>query len=189
MRPARARTAASSRVRVPDRRAPPARQRHERSARRETILDAALAEFAARGFAAARLDDIARRAGVAKGTLYLYFRDKESLFKELVRSRLTPLVGAIRTAAARDLSVRALVEMIVHVFVTEIFGTSRKDIIALIISEGQRFPELAEFYYREMIARVLPVVRRRLQQAVSSGELRHDALARFPQLLIAPALV
>src|SRR5947209_19095661 len=79
MRPARARTAASSRVRVPDRRAPPARQRHERSARRETILDAALTEFAARGFAAARLDDIAHRAGVAKGTLYLSFRDKETL--------------------------------------------------------------------------------------------------------------
>jgi AcrR family transcriptional regulator len=185
----RARKSPRPRARLSDSRPRPARDKDGRAERREAILEAALAEFSARGFAAARLDDIARRAGVAKGTLYLYFRDKETLFKELVRSRLSPLVHAIRTAAARDLSVRALVEMIVHVFVTEIFGTSRKDIIALIISEGQRFPELAEFYYREMIARVLPVLRRRLQQAVRKGELRHDALARFPQLLIAPALV
>ena len=185
----RARKSPRPRARLSDIRPRPARDKDGRAERREAILDAALAEFSARGFAAARLDDIAGRAGVAKGTLYLYFRDKKTLFKELVRSRLSPLVDAIRTAAARDLSVQALVEMIVHVFVTEIFGTSRKDIIALIISEGQRFPELAEFYYREMIARVLPVVRQRLQQAVRKGELRHDALARFPQLLIAPALV
>jgi AcrR family transcriptional regulator len=176
-------------MRLRDRRASPARDEHGQSERRGIILDAALSEFAAQGFAATRLEDIARRAGVAKGTLYLYFRDKETLFKELVRSRLSPLVGAIRTAAARDLSVRALVELILHVFLTEIYGTSRKDIIRLIISEGPRFPELAEFYYREVIARVLPLLRKRLRQAVKTGELRHDALARFPQLLVAPAVV
>jgi len=189
MRPGRARKTARSRMRLRDRGTPAARKKETRIERRDAILDAALAEFAAQGFAATRLDDIARRAAVAKGTLYLYFRDKESLFKELVRSRLSPLVGAIRTAAARDLSVRALVELILNVFLTEIYGTSRKDIIRLIISEGPRFPELAEFYHREVIARVLPLLRRRLRQAVKSGELRHDALVRFPQLLVAPALV
>src|SRR4029079_4168106 len=189
MRPGRARKTARSRMRLRDRGTPAARKKETRTERRDAILDAALAEFAAQGFAATRLDDIARRAAVAKGTLYLYFRDKESLFKELVRSRLSPLVGAIRTAAARDLSVRALVELILYVFLTEIYGTGRKDIIRLIISEGPRFPELAEFYHREVIARVLPLLRRRLRQAVKSGELRHDALVRFPQLLVAPALV
>jgi len=176
-------------MRLRDRGTPAARKKETRTERRDAILDAALAEFAAQGFAATRLDDIARRAAVAKGTLYLYFRDKESLFKELVRSRLSPLVGAIRTAAARDLSVRAVVELILNVFLTEIYGTGRKDIIRLIISEGPRFPELAEFYHREVIARVLPLLRRRLRQAVKSGELRQDALVRFPQLLVAPALV
>src|SRR5262249_42683952 len=58
-----------------------------------------------------------------------------------------------------------------------------------IIAEGPRFPKLAEFYYREVIARVLPVIRARLALAVERGELPHDALARFPQLLVAPALV
>ena len=160
-----------------------------RDERRAAILAAALEEFAARGFAATRLDDVARRAGVAKGTIYLHFRDKESLFQELVRAMLSPLVGTIEAAALRDLPIRAVVEMIVDLFVNEIYGTRRKDVIRLIIAEGSRFPKLAEFYYREVIARVLPVMRARLTLAVEHGELPHDALARFPQLLVAPALV
>ena len=160
-----------------------------RDERRAAILGAALEEFAARGFAATRLDDIARRAGVAKGTIYLHFRDKESLFQELVRAMLSPLVGTIEAAALRDLPIRAVVEMIVDLFVNEIYGTRRKDVIRLIIAEGSRFPKLAEVYYREVIARVLPVMRARLTLAVERGELPHDALARFPQLLVAPALV
>ena len=160
-----------------------------RDERRAAILAAALEEFAARGFAATRLDDVARRAGVAKGTIYLHFRDKESLFQELVRSMLSPLVGTIEAAALRDLPIRAVVETIVDLFVNEIYGTRRKDVIRLIIAEGSRFPKLAEFYSREVIARVLPVVRARLTLAVERGELPHNALARFPQLLVAPALV
>src|ERR1700687_1631722 len=120
-----------------------------RGQRREAITAAALEEFSARGFAATRLDDVARRAGVAKGTIYLYFRDKESLFQELVRTMVNPLVGAITTAPLRDVPIRAVVEMIVDVFINEILSTRRKDVLRLIISEGPRFPKLAEFYYRE----------------------------------------
>jgi AcrR family transcriptional regulator len=170
----------------------PVRQRARRAdpdARRNSILNAALEEFAVRGFADTRLDDVARRADVAKGTIYLYFRDKQSLFQELVRTMLTPLVGAIEAAAVRQMPIRALAELIVDTFVDEIFGTRRKDVLRLIIAEGSRFPELAQFYYQEVIARVLPVVRGRLRLAVERGELAHDALARFPQLLVAPALV
>ena len=160
-----------------------------RNERRAAILSAALEEFAARGFAATRLDDVARRADVAKGTIYLYFRDKESLFQELVRTMLSPLVGAIAGAPLRDLPIRAVVEMIFDVFVNEIYATRRKDVIRLILAEGPRFPKLAEFYYREVIGRVLPVIRARLMLAVERGELTNDALARFPQLLVAPALL
>jgi AcrR family transcriptional regulator len=160
-----------------------------REKRRAAILDAALEEFAARGFAATRLDDVARRARIAKGTIYLYFRDKESLFQELVRTMLSPLVGTIEAAPLSEVPIRAVAEMIVDVFVREIYGTRRKDVIRLIISEGPRFPKLAEIYYREVIARVLPVIRARLALAVERRELSRDALARFPQLLVAPALV
>lgn len=160
-----------------------------RAERRDVILQAALDEFAAKGFAAARLDDVAKRAGVAKGTIYLYFQDKETLFQELLRSMLSPVVAAIEAAPLGNLPVRAVAEMIAGVFVHEIFGTRRAEVIKLILSEGPRFPQLAEFYYREVIARVLPPIRALLKRAVENGELPGDALARFPQLLVAPALL
>src|SRR2546429_976664 len=159
------------------------------AARREAILAAALDEFAAQGFAATRLDDVARRAGVAKGTIYLHFRDKEALFQDLVRSVLSPLVGMLETIAQTDAPLRSLAERIVEVFVSEIYGTRRKDVIRLIITEGPRFPKLAEFYYREVIARITAALSAQMARAVARGELAHDALARFPQLLMAPALV
>jgi AcrR family transcriptional regulator len=167
----------------------PAKPRAARQVeRREAILAAALEEFSASGFAATRLEDVARRAGVAKGTIYLYFRDKESLFQELVRAMLGPLVRTIEAAPMADLSARAVAEAIADMFAREIFGTRRKDVIRLIIAEGSRFPKLAEFYYHEVIERVVIAVRALLTRAVARGELRNDALARFPQLLIAPAL-
>jgi AcrR family transcriptional regulator len=159
------------------------------AARREAILSAALDEFSSRGFAATRLDDIAARAGVAKGTIYLYFRDKEDLFHELVRAMLSPIVGRLEAAPMAELPARMLVEAVADIFVREIFGTRRKDVIRLIITEGQRFPNLAEVYYREVIGRAVPVMRGLMQRAVERGEFPNDALARFPQLLIAPALV
>jgi AcrR family transcriptional regulator len=157
--------------------------------RREAILAAALEEFSASGFAATRLDDVARRAGVAKGTIYLYFRDKESLFQELIRAMLVPVVGTIEAAPVANMSAREVAEAIADLFVREIFGTRRKDVIHLIIAEGPRFPKLAEFYYHEVIERVVLAVRAVLKRAVARGELSNDALVRFPQLLVAPALV
>jgi AcrR family transcriptional regulator len=167
----------------------PARRESQQAERRQAILAAALEEFASCGFAATRIDDIAKRAGVAKGTIYLYFRDKESLFQELVRSMLGPVVDGIETAPVAAIPARAIAEKIADIFVREIFATRRKDIIRLVITEGARFPKLAEFYYHEVIERVIRVMRGVLERAVDRGELRSDALARFPQLLVAPALV
>src|SRR3954466_1153651 len=107
----------------------PAKPRAARQvARREAILAAALEEFSASGFAATRLDDVARRAGVAKGTIYLYFRDKESLFQELVRSMLGPLVGTSGAARMANMSARGVAEAIADLFVREFFGPRRKDV-------------------------------------------------------------
>ena len=182
--------AAEGRGQRPRKRPPVSQPREVRQAeRRAAILAAALEEFSASGFAATRLDDVARRAGVAKGTIYLYFRDKESLFQELVRTMLSPVVGALEAAPMADLPARAVAEAIADLFVREIFGTRRKDVIRLIIAEGPRFPKLAEFYYHEVIERVVAAMRALMTRAVARGELAHDALARFPQLLVAPALV
>ena len=166
------------------------RVRAEKSAaRREAILAAALDEFSAQGFAAARLDDVARRARVAKGTIYLHFRDKEALFQELIRSVLSPLVGTLETVAQTDAPLAAVAERIVDVFVREVYGTRRKDVIRLIITEGPRFPKLAEFYYREVLSRVIRAVRGLVRRAIDRGEIEGDAILRFPQLLVAPGLV
>jgi AcrR family transcriptional regulator len=158
-------------------------------ARREAILAAALNEFSARGFAAARLDDVAKRAGVAKGTIYLHFRDKEALFQEIVRSLMGPFVGTLEHVFAADVPLRAIADQIIELFVREVFGTRRKDIIRLIMTEGPRFPKLAEFYYREVLSRVLAGARARLKRAVECGEIPHASLARFPQLVAAPGML
>ncbi len=157
-------------------------------AKREAILAAALDEFSERGFAAARLDDVARRAGVAKGTIYLYFRDKESLFQELIRAMLTPLVGSIEAMGQVDVPLSALADHIVDLFVREVYETRRKDVIRLMIAEGRRFPKLAEFYYREVLARIIAAMRALLARAAARGEVA-PGLAQFPQLLAAPGLI
>jgi AcrR family transcriptional regulator len=164
--------------------------RAKRSAeRRDAILAAALDEFAARGFAATRLDDVARRADVAKGTIYLHFADKETLFQELIRMELSPVVAALENVSHADISFRAVTSQLIEVFAREIFETRRKDVIRLVITEGPRFPKLAEFYYREVISRVMETIRAMLRRAHERGELKTDALVRFPQLLAAPGIV
>jgi AcrR family transcriptional regulator len=168
----------------------PAGARAQRAVeRRDAILAAALDEFAARGFATTRLDDVAKRAGVAKGTIYLYFADKETLFQELIRAQLSPVVGGVIHASHADIPLRLFARQLIEVFVREVLGTRRKDVIRLVITEGPRFPKLAEFYYREVIARVLEAVRALLHRAVERGELKDDALVRHPQLLAAPGIM
>jgi AcrR family transcriptional regulator len=164
--------------------------RAQRSAeRRDAILAAAMDEFAARGFAATRLDDVARSAGVAKGTIYLHFADKEALFEELIRLKISPVVGTLEHASHAEIPLRQVTDRLIDVFVREIFDTRRKDVIRLVITEGPRFPKLAEFYYREVISRALDAIRTILRRAHERGELKTDALVRFPQLLVAPGIV
>jgi AcrR family transcriptional regulator len=160
-----------------------------RAERRAAILAAALQEFSARGFAAARLDDVAERAGIAKGTIYLYFQDKETLFQELIRSEMSPVVGTLEVALGLDIPARVAAERAIELFLREIYGTERKNIIRLIISEGPRFPQPAEFYHREVVARGMAAVRTLLKRACERGELHNDAIIRFPQLLVAPGIV
>lgn len=163
--------------------------------KRAVILAAALDEFSQKGFAAARLDDVAKRANVAKGTIYLYFDDKEALFQELLRAEIGPVIGRLEAVLAGGETgvsrapLRELAYRVADLFVDEVLGTRRKDIVRLVLTEGPRFPKLAEFYYREVISRGVRALRSRVQRAVEEGELRSDALVRFPHLVVAPALV
>ncbi len=157
--------------------------------RREAILAGALDEFVAKGFAAARLDDVAARAGVAKGTIYLHFADKEALFQELVRTALVPLIGKLASPLQAGGSARAMVETFAETFAHEIAGTKRGDIVRLVISEGARFPSLSEFYYREVVERGIAAMSGMIEYGIARGEIRNAELVRFPQIVVAPAMV
>jgi AcrR family transcriptional regulator len=164
--------------------------RAERTAeRRAAIVDAALNEFIARGFTATRLDDVAKRAGVAKGTIYLHFKDKESMFEELVRTAIVPLVNRIAAPPSLAGTVREAIEGFADTFIREVASTRRGDIIRLILAEGPRFPTVADFYYREVISRGLAGMRALLELAIARGEIRQTQLARYPQIVVAPAIV
>jgi AcrR family transcriptional regulator len=163
--------------------------RAERTAeRREAILSAGLEEFSQSGFADARLDDVAKRAGVAKGTIYLHFHDKEHLFQEIVRAMLAPFIGSLELLGQLDMPTQAFGDQIVDLFVREIYETRRCDVIRLVITEGRRFPHLAEFYYREVLSRIFAALGPVLRRAAERGEAR-PGLVDFPHLVAAPALL
>jgi len=168
----------------------PAANRAERAAeRRGAIIEAAMDEFIARGFAATRLDDIAKRAGVAKGTIYLHFKDKESMFEELIRTALVPLTGRLAAPPLTGGSVRDAIEGFARMFVQEVATTRRGDIVRLVVAEGPRFPAIADFYYREVVSRGLAGMRALIELAIARGEIGQKDLARYPQILVAPAIV
>lgn len=161
-----------------------------KAARMNDILAAALEEFFQQGFAAARLDSIAERAGIGKGTIYLYFDSKEALFEAAVRGVILPVFEqAERFAADPNASASHLLRQLVTIFYREIIATDRRRILRLIIAEGPRFPRLLEFYHREVITRGLGVLRQLIAYGVARGEFRASAAVAFPQVIIGPAMV
>lgn len=186
-RPAAKRALASSKPRQSHK--PPSSRAARAADRRQAIIDAALDEFIARGYAATRLDDVAQRAGVAKGTIYLHFKDKQGLFQELVRTALVPLIGRLAAPPPAGGSIRAALENFAETFVKEVATTRRGDIVRLIVAEGPRFPDIADFYYREVVSRGMAGMRALIELGIISGEIRQPALKDFPQIVVAPAMV
>lgn len=159
------------------------------TARRNAILEAALDVFGEHGYAGARLEDVAARAGVAKGTIYLHFSDKRTLFIELVRSAAAPIFEKIGELSRLDAPLETTLRQLFALFRQNVMGSRRKEVFQLMISEGARFPDLAEFYHREVISQTLPKIQGLLERAHARGELRNAALPRHPQLLIAPLVM
>jgi AcrR family transcriptional regulator len=154
--------------------------------RRRQILDAALDVFAEHGYAAARLEDVAARAGVAKGTIYLYFADKRTLFMELARTAAAPMIERIGELAVADAPIDQLLRLLAARFQAEVLGTRRREVFRLVIAEAGRFPEIAEFYHRDIVSRMLPLLREVLVRAARRGELRVGVEQALPHLFIAP---
>ena len=148
------------------------RWRRRKEARPNEILAAALALFAERGFAATRLDDVALRAGVTKGTLYLYFPNKEELFEAVVRQALVPsLEWGEALLGKPDEPAALLMERLMRSW-TELALSPAGAIPKIIISEAGNFPELARFYREEVVDRGMALMRRVLHLGVERGEFR-----------------
>lgn len=167
-----------------------ARSGEERRARLQSILRAALEAFAEKGLGATRLEDIAIRAGIAKGTIYLYFPSKQAVFEELIRSAIVLPVDVLRTKLlAQDLPAQTVFGFLSHWVQDEFLGTDRETIARLVLSEVGRFPEIAAFCHRELVHPVMEFLREIAQRACDRGEFGSDALVRFPQLAVSSVLL
>jgi AcrR family transcriptional regulator len=165
------------------------KRRERRDTRPQEIVAAAFEEFAAHGYAATRLEDVAARARVSKGLPYLYFKTKEELFKAVVRSVITSHFDVMREKMeTTDLSVEAFLKGPFLSFIQELVGSKRAFIVRLLIAEGHKHPELTSFYYEQVVSRGIETLTRLIDRGVERGEFRPTRLRDFPQLLVAPAL-
>ena len=149
----------------------PQRQRRK-EARPNEIIEAALELFTERGFGATRLEDVAKRAGVAKGTLFVYFPTKEDLFRAVAQSVLaTNLDPMLQAVTAIDRPMREMIPMLL-VHAAKITQTRVPAIIRMLLSEARMFPDLAKVWHDEVVSKVLGVVTQLIEQAQARGEIR-----------------
>ncbi len=166
---------------------PPRRRRKD--ARPAELLDAALDTFRAKGFAATRMEDIAARAGVSKGTIYLYFPSKQVVFEALVRTSLIPRIEGMQAAIAANAGsaterLRLLAAAAARIIADDRLAALPK----LVLAEAGNFPDLARFYRQEVISRGLALVSGILEGGMATGEFRRldpDVTAR---LFLAPMI-
>jgi AcrR family transcriptional regulator len=165
------------------------RFRRRKEDRPAEIAAAALAEFSAKGYDAARVDDVAKRAGVSKGLLYLYFRTKEELFKAVVRNFVSPRVQALATGIRdTDLSAEEFLRGPFLDFAKQIPKSPARILVRLIVAEGPKHPDLIAFYWDNVVVHGLNAMRSLIERGVKNGEFRKSALDEFPQMLIMPVL-
>ncbi|MCC5886339.1 MAG: TetR/AcrR family transcriptional regulator [Gammaproteobacteria bacterium] len=160
--------------------------RRRKDARPGEILDAALAEFALNGFAATRLDDVAKRAGITKGTVYLYFDSKEALFRALLEqesgrnfAEIDGLLDGYTGPADK------LLQLLIRQAGVRLIASDLRHLIRLLIAEGPRFPDLLAFHHAEVISRGRRLIERVLRYGIERGEFRDNGLVKFPQIIVA----
>ena len=164
--------------------------RRRKDTRPAELLDAALAVFAEKGFAAARMEDIAARAGAAKGTLYLYFPSKEAVFEALVRTLIVPNLDLAEAAAASHRGPIAPLLRRAAPLLAAIIRDGRLVVLPrLLIGELHRFPELARFYEATVVDRALGLIARLHRQGVETGEFRRQDSEAVARLVVAPMLM
>jgi len=154
------------------------------------ICAAALEVFAEKGFAAAKLDEIARRAGVSKGTLYLYFKDKEQLFRAVVRDSIAPNVAAITSAiSAMDAPFADVVRMFLTGFAEREARLPLGAVAKMVIGESRNFPELARVWHDEVASKAVGALAAAIERAQQRGEVRNGDPRLFAFSLMGPMVL
>jgi AcrR family transcriptional regulator len=154
------------------------------------ILDAAFEEFVRNGYTATRLEDVARRVGLTKGALYLYFPSKVELFKAVVRGCVQPIFAEVEQilstfeGSASDF-LRALVDA---AYKNVLENRRDREIVRLLMAEGAKHPELTEFYHSEVIVSCLRVLDRVIARGLETGEFRRSAVTDMPLVLMSPCV-
>lgn len=156
--------------------------------RRRAIVNAALDEFLDKGFAATRVEDVARRAGVAKGTIYLNFKDKEDLFAAILEQEIRPNIDTAAIGPRRGETLAGYADRVMVPLLSLLIQSRRAAVIRLLIGEAGRFPKLAEVYFRLIVEPGLSAMRGMLREAAKREELTDDMLLKFPHLMVAPAI-
>lgn len=157
---------------------------------RQQILRAALDSFLAHGFEGTRMADVAARAGLAKGTLYLHFEDKDALFEFVLRELVSEPLARFRASPVPDgETVRAFLARLILPLLGDLEASGRGAVLRLIITEGGRSPALARLHRSLVIEPALEAVRRKVEEAVAGGEDRLAPLLRYPQLVAAPVVL
>jgi len=168
----------------------PQRWSRRKEARPQEILDAALAVFAEKGFAAARMDEVARRAGVTKGTIYRYFPSKEELFKSLVRVAIGGTLEQVTAfASAYDGSPRELLVSVLRTIGTVLRTSDRIVLPKIVLAEAGNFPELVRFYRFEIIEKGMALFRGIVARGIAQGEFRDVSPDHAARLCVAPLLL
>ena len=167
--------------------AAPAKRARRKEARPGELLEAALALFVEKGFAATRVEEVAARAGVSKGTLFLYFPSKEELFKAVVRENASRhLHDAFREVAGYAGTSAELLHEFIRRWWTQYGGTPAAGLTKLIMSEAANFPDLAQYYQDEVVQPSHELVRRIVQRGFARKEFRAIDLTLASHLIVAP---
>ncbi|WP_312163537.1 TetR/AcrR family transcriptional regulator [Phenylobacterium sp.] len=172
---------------------PPAGQpkfKRRKADRPDEIVAAAIEVFSEKGFAAARLDDIAARAGISKGALYLYFATKEDIFRAVIEQGVAPNLGLVQAAiAAHGRSFPDLLRALAAIISSLAAASPVGGIIKMVIGESRNFPELARAWHDSLVAPALGAMTAAIAQAQARGELRPGDPRQYAVSLVSPMLL
>lgn len=166
------------------------RRRRRKDARPAEIIDAALVEFAQRGFAAARLEDVAARAGVSKATIYVYFKDKKALFEGCMRAKVSPVVAdAEKLIDAFPGTTESMMRILIPMIYKNLMQSEVRELLRIVVSESGNFPFLAELHHRESVSKGKAIMEKIVARGIARGEFRAGAYAELPMVIAGPAVM